>query len=259
MIHVPDTPTTSGRLAQLAATLALAFLALPAMASDWPSFRGPQALGIAPDTAELPVTFDVAAGDGVAWKTEIPGLGHSSPIVVGDRIFVTTAVRKDGDQSLKVGLYGNIAPVQDESEYDFRVLALDLTDGKVLWSRTAHTGVPKIKRHTKASHSNSTPASDGQHVIAMFGSEGLYAYSTGGELLWKKDLGVLDSGFFQVPGAQWGFASSPLIHDGMVIIQADVQKDSFLAAFEIETGRELWRTPREEVPTWSTPAIAPAG
>ncbi|MEM6701596.1 MAG: PQQ-binding-like beta-propeller repeat protein [Acidobacteriota bacterium] len=236
---------------------ALAFCLSAAQASDWPSFRGPGAQGVAPQA--MPVEFDVASGKGVLWKTEVPGLAHSSPIIVGNKIFLTTAVRNDGDQSLKVGLYGAIAPVNDDSSYQFRVLAYDLASGKELWNQIAHEGVPKVKRHTKASHANSSPASDGNTVVAMFGSEGLYAYTMDGELKWKKDLGVLDSGFFQVPGAQWGFASSPVIHDGKVIIQADVQKDSFLAAFDVETGDELWRTPREEVPTWGTPAIAPRG
>ena len=202
---------------------------------------------------------NVAEGNGVLWKKEIAGLAHSSPIVVGNKVFLTTAVREAGEQSLKVGLYGDIAPVNDDSSYEFRVLALDLNTGEQLWSQTAYKGVPKVKRHTKASHANPTPATDGEHVVAMFASEGLYTYDVSGKLLWKKDLGILDSGFFRFPGAQWGFASSPVIHDGKVIIQADIQKDSFLAAFDIKTGEELWRTPREEVPTWSTPTIAPRG
>jgi outer membrane protein assembly factor BamB len=93
----------------------------------------------------------------------------------------------------------------------------------------------------------------------MFGSEGLYAYNLDGKLLWKQDLGVLDSGFFQAPSAQWGFASSPLLFEDKVILQVDVQKGSFLAAFDAATGRLLWRTERDEVPTWSSPAIAPRG
>jgi outer membrane protein assembly factor BamB len=115
--------------------------------------------------------------------------------------------------------------------------------------------VPTIKRHTKSTHANSTLATDGEHLIAMLGSEGLYAFDMKGTLVWTKDLGVLDSGYFVAPDAQWEFASSPVIHDGVVIIQADVQKDSFIAAFDVKTGRERWRTPRSDVPTWSTPTI----
>ena len=115
--------------------------------------------------------------------------------------------------------------------------------------------VPKIKRHTKATHANSTLATDGERLIAFFGSEGLYAYDMKGKQLWKKDLGVLDAGFFMVPDAQWETGSSPILHDGVVILQADVQKDSFLAVFDAKNGKELWRTPRTDVPTWGTPTI----
>ena len=123
------------------------------------------------------------------------------------------------------------------------------------WQQTAHKGVPKIKRHTKATHANSTLATDGERLIAFFGSEGLYAYDMKGKLLWKKDLGVLDAGFFMVPEAQWETGSSPVIHDSVVVVQVDVQKDSFLGAFDARTGKDLWRTARGDVPTWGTPTI----
>jgi outer membrane protein assembly factor BamB len=115
--------------------------------------------------------------------------------------------------------------------------------------------VPKIKRHPKSTYANPTPATDGKRVVAFFGSEGLYCYDLNGKLLWKKDLGVLDSGFYVVPSAQWGFASSPVIYENMVLVQCDVQKDSFVAAFDLRDGKEIWRTPRNEVPTFSTPAL----
>ena len=223
---------------------------------NWPSYRGSHAQGVALD-AKLPTSWDVESGENIVWKTAIPGLGHSSPVVWGDRIYLTTAVDAAGESDLKVGLYGDIESVSDEGSIAWTVLALDRLTGKILWQRVAHQGIPKVKRHTKASHANSTPATDGQRVVAMFGSEGLHAYDTSGELLWRKDFGVLDSGFFKVPEAQWGFASSPVIHDGRVLVQVDVQKDSFLAAFDVATGDELWRTPREEVPTWGSPTVAP--
>jgi len=135
------------------------------------------------------------------------------------------------------------------------VYALDKKTGAVKWQQTAYTGVPKIKRHTKASHANSTLATDGERIIAFFGSEGLYAYDLQGRLLWKKDLGVLDAGWYTAPEMQWETGSSPVLHDGMVIIQADVQKGSFLAMFDAKDGREVWRVERTDVPTWSTPTI----
>jgi outer membrane protein assembly factor BamB len=112
-----------------------------------------------------------------------------------------------------------------------------------------------VKRHTKSSYANPTPATDGRYVVAQFGSEGLYTFDMDGRLLWKKDLGVLDSGWFYDPTYQWGFSSSPEIHGDSVFAQVDIQKGSFVAAWDLATGRELWRTSREEIPTWGTPTI----
>jgi outer membrane protein assembly factor BamB len=242
------------------AALSLLLCVLPALAAqdagetNWPQFRGPQARGVAAGKP-TPVTWNVEEGKGLRWKTPIPGLGHSSPVVWGDRLYVTTAISGKEKDDLRVGLYGDIAPVQDDSVYRWVVYCLDRNTGKVLWERVAHAGVPKVKRHTKSTHANSTPATDGRHVVAFFGSEGLYCYDTAGKLLWKKDLGTLDSGFFMVPAAQWGFASSPVIWKDRVIVQCDVQRGSFLAAFDLKDGAELWRTPRADVPTWSTPTV----
>jgi outer membrane protein assembly factor BamB len=111
----------------------------------------------------------------------------------------------------------------------------------------------------KATHANSTLATDGERLIAFFGSEGLYAYDLKGKQLWKKDLGVLDAGWFTDPSYQWETGSSPIIHDNVVVILADVQKDSFLAAFSASDGKELWRVPRTDVPTWGTPTIHQVG
>jgi outer membrane protein assembly factor BamB len=167
-------------------------------------------------------------------------------------------VSERGDDPLKVGLYGDIAPVADEGAQRWEVRCLDKRTGATRWTAVAHQGVPKIPRHPKSTHANSTLATDGTSLVAMFGSEGLYGYRLAeGRLLWQKDLGRLESGFFQVPDALWGFASSPVIHDGLVIVQADVLRGSFLAAFDVSSGRGVWRVKREDVPTWSTPAVRP--
>ena len=220
---------------------------------NWPAFRGPGSSGIAEGFATA-TTWNAKTNDNVLWSTPIPGLSHSSPVVWGDRGFVTTAI-SSSNNSLRVGLYGDINPVRDTSEHTWRVYALDKGSGAIVWERTVHTGVPAVMRHTKSTHASTTMATDGSRVIAYFGSEGLFAYDMDGELLWRKDLGVLDAGFYVVPEAQWGVASSPIIYDGKVILQADVQENSFIAAFDLLDGTELWRTSREDVPTWGTPNV----
>lgn len=237
------------------ACLAFLFTSV-ALATNWPQYRGPQASGV-DDSKPLPTRWNVETGENVLWQTPIPGLAHASPIVWGDRVYVATAV-KPGKAELKVGLYGDITSVEENEPHQWRLLALDKATGKVVWDTLGHEAVPKVKRHTKASHCNSTPATDGERIVAIFGSEGLFCFDRTGRLVWKKDLGPMDSGYFQVPSAQWGFASSPVIHDGRVIVQCDVQTNSFLAAFDLADGRELWRTPRRDVPTWSTPAVIEA-
>jgi len=232
-------------------------VAMAALAADtnWPQFRGPSASGVG--TGSPPTEWNVESGKNILWKTVIPGLGHSSPVIWGDRIFLTSAVPAAGEAPLKVGLYGDVASVKGEPAQSFKVFCLDRKSGKILWERTAASGQPKVMRHPKSTHANPTPATDGKHLVFFFGSEGLYSYDFNGGLLWKKNFGVLDSGFYTAPDAQWGFASSPVIFENMVILQADVQKNSFLAALDASTGKELWRVPRNDVPTWGTPTVAP--
>jgi outer membrane protein assembly factor BamB len=162
---------------------------------------------------------------------------------------------EEAEAELVVGLYGSVEPVDDASPHRFDVLCVDRRTGEILWTRTAWQGVPTSKRHPKGSHAAATPTTDGERVVALFGSEGLYCYSVEGELLWQKDLGVLDAGWFLQPAAQWGSASSPVLHDGRVYLQCDVQGQSFVAALRADTGEEVWRVERDEVPTWGTPTI----
>jgi hypothetical protein len=223
-------------------------------AQNWPSFRGLKASGVA-DGQFPPPAWDVEKGFNLRWKIPIPGLGHSCPIVWGDRVFVTTAISGDPKSLFKSGQYGDVDSVDDKTVHTWRVYSLDKRTGKILWDKTACQGVPKVKRHTKASHANPTPTTDGQHVIACFGSEGLYCYDFDGKPLWKRDLGVLNSGWFYDPDYQWGFASSPIIYKDLVIVQCDIGKNSFVAAYDIKDGKRVWQTPREEVPSWGTPTI----
>lgn len=237
--------------------LLLGFVLPPALtttAVEWPQFRGPQASGVDP-TAPAPIRWDLETGENVQWRTPIPGLAHSSPIVWGGRIYVATAVRP-GKAELKVGLYGDIESAADQAEHEWRLLSLERSSGRIVWNVVAHQGIPRVKRHPKSSHCSSTPATDGKHIVAILGSEGLFCFDLNGKLLWKKDLGLTASAYFQVPSAEWGFASSPVIHEGKVVVLCDVLTNSYVAAFAIEDGAQIWRTPRKDVPTWGTPALA---
>lgn len=225
---------------------------------NWPSFRGSNASGVA-DGQRPPTSWDAESGRNIRWKTPIPGLGHSCPVIWGERIFITTAVSGDPTAGIRPGLYGDVDSVKDATVHRWCVLCLDRHDGKILWQKTACSAVPKVKRHLKSTHANSTPAADGRRLVVCFGSEGLYCYDFDGTLLWKRDLGVLDSGFFFDSDYQWGFGSSPIIYHDTVILQCDTGKNSFVAAYRLSDGSKLWSTPRDEIPSWGTPTIVETG
>ncbi|HEX8151209.1 MAG TPA: PQQ-binding-like beta-propeller repeat protein [Pyrinomonadaceae bacterium] len=226
-----------------------------APSGDWPSFRGRQASGVA-DGQNLPDHWDGAKGENILWRTPIPGLAHSSPVVWGDKIFVTSSVSSDPGASFRPGLYGDGDASKDTSEQRWILYALDKRTGKVLWERVARQGAPADRRHIKSTYANSTPATDGRVVVAWFGSQGVYAYDMNGRPLWKVDLGRLNLGAYDIPTYEWGPASSPVIWDGLVILQCDTQDDSFLLALDAYTGKTVWKTEREEIPSWGTPTVA---
>lgn len=248
----------STRLVHNALILAATTLTLITTASaappQWPSFRGPGATGVA-DGHNPPTTWDVETGINIRWKTPIPGLAHSSPIVWDDHIYLTSAVSSDPNPYLRTGLYGESPDHPEDLIHDFRVYCINKKTGKIIWQQSANSGIPKVKRHIKSSHANCTPATDGKHLVALFGSEGLYCYDMTGRLLWKKDLGLLDAGAFNAAEIQWGFGSSPIIHQDMVIVQCDVNNQSFLAAYDVNTGQEKWRILRDAMPAWGTPTV----
>lgn len=237
--------------------LLLGCLSAAAASSNWPQFRGTQAGGV-DSAAPAPTVWDVEKGTNVRWHTPLPGLGHSSPIIWGDRVYATTAVGPT-KADLKVGLYGDIGSANDQEKHQWRLLAVDMGTGKIVWDKLGVEAIPRVKRHPKGSHCSSTPATDGKRIAAIFGSEGLFVFDMDGKLLWKKDLGPMDSGYYQVKSAQWGFASSPVIYDDKIVVLCDVQTNSFLALFDAASGKELWRTPRTDVPTWGTPTVAKNG
>jgi len=152
---------------------------------QWPSFRGPFAKGFV-ENSKTVEKWSLETGENILWQTPIPGLGHSCPVIWDNKIFITTAISGSGENYLKVGLYGDGDAVEDNSEHEFKVYCLDKNSGKILWERLAHKGIPVVKRHTKATQADCSPATDGLRLLAFFGSNGLFCYDLDGNLLWKK-------------------------------------------------------------------------
>jgi outer membrane protein assembly factor BamB len=224
-----------------------------AASDNWPQFRGPQASGVSANSA--PVTWNVETGENIRWQTPISGLGHACPIIWEDHLYVATAVKPGSKPKLKPGLYGNIDSYKETESHQWRLLCLDKSNGKILWDKLGVEAVPRSERHMKASHCNSTPATDGKRIAALFGSEGLFCFDMEGRQLWHKDLGRMKAGWYTTASAEWGFGSSPVLHEGKVLVQCDVENEQFLAAYDAKDGHQLWRTQRHEVPTWSTPLV----
>jgi len=222
---------------------------------QWPSFRGPGTQGFI-ENANTASSWNIGTGEHIKWKTPIPGLGHSCPIVWDNFLFVTTAVNTTKSESLKVGLYGDIDEANDSAVHEFKVYCLDKNSGKILWEHVAHKGIPKSKRHTKASQANCTPATDGKYLVVHFGSEGLFCYDLKGNWVWKKDMGILAPGPYTDPGVEWGYASSPIIYKDKIVLQCDIPEKPYITVLDLATGNEVWKTSREgEVSTWCTPGV----
>ena len=230
------------------------FLRRGAARVHWPSFRGREAAGVA-DGQQLPDHWSPATGANIRWRLAIPGLAHSSPIVWGDLLFVTSAISSRPDATFKPGLYGDGDASDDRSAQRWMLYAIDKRTGRIRWERLAAQGEPRNKRHIKSTYASSSPATDGRIVIAWFGSQGIYAYDFDGGLRWSVDLGRVDMGAYDLPSYEWGPASSPIIWNGLVIVQCDTQTDSFLLALDAATGATVWKTDRQELPSWGTPTV----
>ncbi len=228
-------------------------LLAPLSGGDWPSFRGPGARGVA-DGEGLPVSWDVASGKNIHWTVAIPGVGHASPVVWKDRIFLISAVGPENPQQL-LGKQGGSDIAGDMTPHSWRIFCVDAGKGEILWEKEVYSGVPRAERHGKGSYANATPATDGKTVVAIFGSQGMAAFDLDGALKWKTDLGVLDGGLHRDVTSSWGHGSSPVISDGRVFVQIDRHSDSFLAAFDVETGERIWTVSRDEWPVWATPTL----
>lgn len=215
--------------------------------NSWPQFRGADARGVSTN-ANLPDRW--SATQNVEWKTAIPGRGWSSPVVWGDRVFLTTVNNQGETETPKKGLYlGGNRPQVPESEHVWKVLCLDLVTGKPVWDKTVQQGRPQTAIHLKNSYASETPATDGERVYACFGGVGLFAFDFDGKELWKHALEPRRT------RAGWGTAASPVLHEGRLIYQGDNDEQSYLLALDTRSGKELWRTPRDEKSNWSPPFV----
>jgi outer membrane protein assembly factor BamB len=229
----------------------IAATALSTATGNWQGWRGDGG-GISSEK-DLPLTW--SEDEGVKWKVPIPGAGHSSPIVWGSRVFVTTAVADDPNvETFRGGVYmgGNRAK-PDESEYAYRVLCLDAEQGHILWSTAVARQQPKTRRHTKNTYASETPVTDGTHVFASFGSAGLYCLDFDGNVVWQRDLGLLRG------KRGWGTGASPILFGDTVIVVGDSDDESYITALDKVTGNPIWRTEREEGASWGTPFLFEAG
>jgi outer membrane protein assembly factor BamB len=217
-------------------------------AENWPQFRGPGAMGVA-EHARLPDLWSPT--ENVVWKQDIPGRGWSSPVVWGNYVFITTVSTEGKAWEARKGLYfGGERFKPPAGKHHWKVICLSLETGKVVWKKTAHSGVPQSSIHIKNSYASETPITDGERVYAYFGNQGLYCYTVGGKFLWKKEWPAYKTRF------GWGLAASPVLHKGRLYIVNDNEQQSFLVALDAKTGTEVWKVKREgEKSNWSTPFI----
>jgi len=220
-------------------------------ADEWPQFRGPQSSGVS-SAAGLPDAWSIT--ENVRWKTAIVGQGWSSPIVWGNRVFVTSAVQEEGKpEAVKKGLYLFGDRPTPKTPHRWMVYCLDAQTGKILWERQAGRKVPEYGRHLKNSFASETPVTDGQRVYAYFGSLGLFCYDFDGKPLWSRSWGDLPTRF------NWGSAASPVLHGDRVYVVNDNERQSFLVAVDKLSGKEVWRVDRDEKSNWATPLVWESG
>ncbi len=215
---------------------------------NWTRFRGANGTGVVADDPRLPDTWDKETN--VLWKAEIPGRGWGSPVVFGDRVFVSAVHSDDDYDSPRAGLYlGGGRPAPPDSVHHWMVYCLSLKTGEMLWKHEAHTGKPTIPRHPKSTYAAETPVTDGKRVYVLFGDVGLYCYSFKGKQLWAHEI----EGKKTMAG--YGAAASPVVQGDQVIMVYDNQEESYLAAHDSATGKVRWRVEREERSTWGTPLV----
>lgn len=222
--------------------------------SNWGQWRGPEGNGVSSET-NLPTEW--SGNKNIKWKTPLPGRGHSSPIVWGNKIFLTTDIEGDAVPGAKAvehkddgKPYKHPDSIGGDRKHTFNLLCIDRNTGKVLWERTAYEGTVFDDRHRKGSYASPTPATDGTYVLAYFATEGLYCYDFDGKLIWKVSPGKIAT-FGMGPG------TSPVLFENTVILQCDEDngEKSFILALDKKTGKEVWKIPRKVQASWSTPLV----
>ena len=225
----------------------LLLVAIGSLANDkWPQFRGPQSTGVA-DDPNLPDSW--SSTENVAWKVEIPGTGWSSPVVWGDRIFLTSVVSEGETEAPKKGLYFGGERKAPNVPHHWMVYCVDWKSGKIRWQREAIKELPQSSRHLKNSYASETPVTDGERVYAYFGNVGMFCYDMDGKLLWSKRWGPFSTRY------GWGTAASPVLHKDRIYIVNDNDTKSFMIALDKKTGKEVWRIDRDEGSNWATPYV----
>lgn len=219
----------------------------------WPQWRGPAARGISA-TATPPLEWNETKN--VRWKAPIPGSGTSTPIIWEDKVFLLTAIKSAPASAAAAGsgAEGGARSEVVTDSYRFVVLCLDRKSGKTLWEKTACETVPHEGHHRDHGYASASPVTDGQHVLAYFGSRGLYCYDMQGNLKWSKDFGDMRT------RNEFGEGSSPALHGNTVVVTWDDESDNdFVVALNKETGEQLWKKPRAEATSWATPLIVEHG
>jgi outer membrane protein assembly factor BamB len=213
----------------------------------WPQFRGPGSLGVA-ESPNLPDRW--STNQNVAWKVDIAGRGWSSPIVWEDRVFLTTVVSEGEIEPPKKGLYfGGDRKDIPKGTHRWLVLCLDLSSGRELWRREAHSGTAPSQLHVKNTYASETPVTDGQRLYAYFGNVGLFCYDFEGKPLWSTNWPAVKTRY------GWGSAASPVLYQDRLFIVSDNEEKSFVVALDTKTGRQFWRAERDEKSNWATPYI----
>jgi outer membrane protein assembly factor BamB len=225
--------------------LILLLLGSLSFAEDWPQWRGPAANGTA--RGDAPLEFSDTKN--IAWKATIPGRGHSTPVLFGDRIFLTTAVPAQ-QPSATGGGRGPGGGAGLGTEYRFVLMCLDRKTGKTIWEKTAKTATPHEGYHQRyGSFASNSPVTDGKLVFAFYGSRGIYAYDLNGNLKWSKEFSPMKMRL------QFGEGTAPVIHQDTLLLNFDQEEGSHLLALDKNTGKQLWKSDRDEVSSWAPPLV----